>query len=101
MLISQGSLKKMQKLDQDNNQEVSQPIDHSRLTELNSDQQDSSSPKTVAIKFLSELTGLSIQIIQEELNLENKMLDDNNVSMDDLRKAMFQYLDSTMLRDNA
>lgn len=53
----------------------------------------------VTLKSLSDLTGFPIKMIKDEL-FANSELGEETVSLDDLRKAMLNYLDQTMLDDN-
>jgi hypothetical protein len=53
----------------------------------------------VTLKSLSDLTGFPIKMIKDEL-FANSDLGDDKLSLDDLRKAMLNYLDQTMLDDS-
>lgn len=48
----------------------------------------------VSLEMLAKLTGFPVELIQEEIF---KGEDAEQVSMSDLRSAMLNYLDSTML----
>lgn len=52
----------------------------------------------VTLKSLSDLTGFPVKMIKEEL-FNDAQLNEETVSLDDLRKAMVTYLDQTMLED--
>ncbi len=52
----------------------------------------------VTLKSLSDLTGFPVKMIKEEL-FNEKQLNEETVSLDDLRKAMVSYLDQTMLEE--
>lgn len=52
----------------------------------------------VTLKSLSDLTGFPVKMIKEEL-FSDAQLNEETVSLDDLRKAMVTYLDQTMLED--
>lgn len=54
----------------------------------------------VSLQSLSDLTGFPIEFLKNELLIGNKLSFDNKISMDDLRKAMCFYLNSTMLDEN-
>ena len=52
----------------------------------------------VTLKSLSDLTGFPVKMIKEELfNDQNLKLE--SLSLDDLRSAMLNYLDKTMLQE--
>lgn len=50
----------------------------------------------VTLKSLSDLTGFPVKMIKEELFSHNQ-LSDEAVSLEDLRSAMLNYLDQTMM----
>ncbi len=52
----------------------------------------------VTLKSLSDLTGFPVKMIKEEL-FNEKQLNEETVSLDELRKAMVSYLDQTMLEE--
>lgn len=53
----------------------------------------------VTLKSLSDLTGFPVKMIKEELFREQN-LDEETVSLEDLRTAMMSYLDETMLEES-
>lgn len=54
----------------------------------------------VTLKSLSDLTGFPVKMIKEEL-FSDAQLDEETVSLDDLRSAMMTYLDQTMLEEQS
>ena len=52
----------------------------------------------VTLKSLSDLTGFPVKMIKEEL-FSDQNLNEETVSLEDLRAAMMSYLDETMLEE--
>ena len=55
--------------------------------------------KKVDLDSFAEMAGFPVELIRKEL-FENSKEKQNEVSLDDLRKAMLSYLDSTMMEQN-
>lgn len=50
----------------------------------------------INLESFAQLAGFPVELIRKELFLEGRM-DQGQVSLDELRRAMIAYLDSTML----
>ena len=59
---------------------------------------DKQDQEMVTLDSLSSLTGFPVKLIKEEL-FSDSLLSDAEVSLEDLRLAMMNYLDQTMLVD--
>ena len=53
--------------------------------------------KQVSLKSLSILTGLPIHLLKEELLLDDSLQEEDQLQMDELIKALFTYLNKSML----
>ena len=60
-----------------------------------SDQKDQQNNENVDLDTFAEMVGFPSELIKKELFDSN--IDQNNVTMDQLRTAMLKYLDSTMI----
>ncbi len=58
---------------------------------------DSSETKKISLAALSEMTGFPLEMIQQELFLGQT----GEVALEDLRAAMLNYIDSTLLETPA
>jgi hypothetical protein len=51
----------------------------------------------ISLNTLAEMTGFPAELIQQELFSAETSVEDEGVSLEDLRKAMLSYIDSAML----
>lgn len=56
-----------------------------------------SEAKKISLEALSEMTGFPLELIQQELFLGKA--EDNEVSLEDLRAAMLNFIDATILQE--
>lgn len=56
-----------------------------------------SGEEIISLKSLADLTGFPVEMIKSELFKSE--LADEELTLDDLRKAMVNYIDATMLED--
>ena len=57
-----------------------------------------SEAKKISLAALSEMTGFPMEMIQEELFM-GKSLDEGEVALEDLRAAMLNFIDATLLKE--
>jgi glutaredoxin-related protein len=60
---------------------------------------DNSKQDKVTLESLSDLTGFPIEMIKTEL-FSGSDINEDSISLTDLRKAMMSYIDETMLHDS-
>jgi hypothetical protein len=60
---------------------------------------DNSKQETVTLESLSDLTGFPIEMIKTEL-FNGTDLNEDSISLTELRTAMMSYIDETMLHDS-
>ncbi len=65
--------------------------------DMNQAAQAADAHKKVSLEKLSEMTGFPVELIQQELFLGQKTKE--GVSLEELRKAMLTFIDSTLLSD--
>lgn len=58
--------------------------------------QNSHKEEAISLESLSKLTGFPVELIHQELFLGSNTVKDSGVSLDQLRSAMLNYIDTTL-----